>query len=161
VGNNNESIHLNDGEFSLNASGVYFVEKQKRTLKVGIPLTIVLSVLITIGGIYRLGFNLTSVLILISANFLNYLLNYRFNYLRRKNLLSQLVTHLKVIDSTIFIELFNKEKYSFAIDKIVTDDPRILFTEYTRLKNRWSIKLDTDKDAWLIPEFYTELQSNI
>jgi len=151
-------MQLNHGEFSLNETGIQFLEKQKRTLKMGIPLTIILSIVITVGGIYRLGLNLTSILLLISANFINYFLNYRFNYIRRKNLLSFLVTKLSVTSNTIDIEMYNKERHKVEISSIVTDDPRVLFSEYTRLKERWSIKLITEKDAWLIPNFFTDLQ---
>jgi hypothetical protein len=151
-------MQLNEGVFSLNESGIQFLEKQKRTLKLSIPLTIILSLLITAGGIYRLGINLTSVLLLISANFLNYLLNYRYNNIRRKNILAQLVTKVTVTSSSLAIELFNKEQYNTNIEAIITDDPRILFSEYTRLKERWNLKLDNEKEAWLIPGFFKELQ---
>ena len=39
-------MQLNEGVFSLNESGIQFLEKQKRTLKLSIPLTIILSLLI-------------------------------------------------------------------------------------------------------------------
>ena len=151
-------MQLNEGVFSLNESGIQFLEKQKRTLKFSIPLTFILSILITSGGIYRLGINLTSVLLLISANFLNYLLNYRYNNVRRKNILAQLVTRVTVTSSALAIELFNKEQFNTSIEAIVTDDPRILFSEYTRLKERWNLKLDNVKEAWLIPGFFNEFQ---
>lgn len=151
-------MQLNHGEFSLNETGIQFLEKQKRTLKMGIPLTIILSIVITVGGIYRLGLNLTSILLLISANFINYFLNYRFNYIRRKNLLSFLVTKIAVTSNALDIEMYNKERHKVEISSIVTDDPRVLFSEYSRLKERWSIKLNTEKDAWLIPNFFTDLQ---
>jgi len=158
VESNTINMQLNHGEFSLNETGIQFLEKQKRTLKMGIPLTIILSIVITVGGIYRLGLNLTSVLLLISANFINYFLNYRFNYIRRKNLLSFLVTKIAVTSNALDIEIYNKERHKVEISSIVTDDPRVLFSEYSRLKERWSIKLTTEKDAWLIPNFFTDLQ---
>ena len=151
-------MQLNEGVFSLNESGIQFLEKQKRTLKLSIPLTIILSLLITSGGIYRLGINLTSVLLLISANFLNYLLNFRYNNVRRKKILAQLVTNVTITSSSLAIELFSKEQFNTSIEAIITDDPRILFSEYTRLKERWNIKLDTEKEAWLIPGFFNEIQ---
>jgi len=151
-------MQLNEGDFTLNESGIQFLEKQKRTLKLSIPLTFILSIIITAGGIYRLGINLTSVLLLLSANFLNYLLNYRYNNVRRKCVLSQLVTKVTVTSSSLAIELFNKEQFNTGIDAIITDDPRILFSEYTRLKERWNIKLDNEKEAWLIPGFFNKLQ---
>lgn len=154
-------MQLNEGVFSLNESGIQFLEKQKRALKLSIPLTFILSLLITAGGIYRLGINLTSVLLLISANFLNYLLNYRYNNVRRKNILAQLVTRVTLTSGTLGIELFNKEQFNTSIDAIITDDPRILFSEYTRLKERWNIKLDNEKEAWLIPGFFNEFQVTI
>ena len=151
-------MQLNEGFFSLNESGIQFLEKQKRTLKLSIPLTIILSLLITSGGIYRLGINLTSVLLLISANFLNYLLNFRYNNVRRKKILAQLVTNVTITSSSLAIELFSKEQFNTSIEAIITDDPRILFSEYTRLKERWNIKLDNEKEAWLIPGFFNEIQ---
>lgn len=151
-------MQLNEGVFSLNESGIQFLEKQKRTLKLSIPLTIILSLLITSGGIYRLGINLTSVLLLISANFLNYLLNFRYNNVRRKKILAQLVTNVTITSSSLAIELFSKEQFNTSIEAIITDDPRILFSEYTRLKERWNIKLDNEKEAWLIPGFFNEIQ---
>jgi hypothetical protein len=151
-------MQLNEGVFSLNESGIQFLEKQKRTLKLSIPLTIILSLLITSGGIYRLGINMTSVLLLISANFLNYLLNFRYNNVRRKKILAQLVTNVTITSSSLAIELFSKEQFNTSIEAIITDDPRILFSEYTRLKERWNIKLDNEKEAWLIPGFFNEIQ---
>ena len=71
-------MHLNNGEFYLNEQGIQFLEKQQRTLKFGIPLTVILAFLITAGGIYRLGLNLTTIVLLISANIINYLLNYSY-----------------------------------------------------------------------------------
>jgi len=151
-------MQLNEGVFSLNESGIQFLEKQKRTLKLSIPLTIILSILITAVGIYRLGINMTSVLLLISANFLNYLLNFRYNNVRRKKILAQLVTKVTTTPSSLAIELFSKEQFNTSIEAIITDDPRILFSEYTRLKERWNIKLDNEKEAWLIPGFFNEIQ---
>lgn len=151
-------MQLNEGVFSLNESGIQFLEKQKRTLKLSIPLTIILSLLITSGGIYRLGINMTSVLLLISANFLNYLLNFRYNNVRRKKILAQLVTNVTITSSSLAIELFSKEQFNTSIEAIITDDPRILFSEYTRLKERWNIKLDNEKEAWLIPGFFNGIQ---
>ena len=153
-------MQFNEGEFSLNQAGLQFLEKQKRTLKIGIPLTILLSILITAGGIYRLNVNLTSVLLLISANFLNYLLNYKFNYVRRKNLLQQLVKKVTVVSNFITMELYSKERFRVEISNFVTDNPKILFSEYTRLKERWNVKLENEKEAWSIPNFFDNLQEN-
>jgi hypothetical protein len=151
-------MHLNNGEFYLNEQGIQFLEKQQRTLKFGIPLTVILAFLITAGGIYRLGLNLTTIVLLISANIINYLLNYRFNYIRRKKLLSQLVIKVTVDFGKIKLKLFNEEEYNVEQTDIVSDDPRVLFSEYTRLKERWSIKLDSEKEAWLIPVFFNNFQ---
>ena len=40
-------MQLNEGDFTLNESGIQFLEKQKRTLKLSIPLTFILSIIIT------------------------------------------------------------------------------------------------------------------
>jgi hypothetical protein len=158
LGNRNLAMQLNNGEFELNEYGNQFLEKQKRILRFGIPLTFLIAFLLTAGGFYRLSFNLQSILILISTNFINYLLNYRFNFLRRKNLLLNLVTKVIVTDDSISIELVNKENYQIEIERIEIDDPRVLFSEYSKLKEKWSIKLNNEKEAWLIPGFFNEIE---